>query len=419
LQVTMRNVQENLDEDEAAIEFVSFKLFDKKTTDSIIYAAYLFNKRDSSATFIPLFEERQLQKLLDSGGKSATGIAHNFYRGIEVRDRSNLQLGTNLYNILWKPLEKYLKGITKVSYAPSGKLYGIAFQALRVDSNHLLMDKYQLQQYTSTRQIAMRNKEGPLVQAKDIVLFGNADFTMDSLELSGMQKGKSDASTPNVVTRGGGGGTGVWPDLPGTAEEVRKIATLYDKNKISSKQFVEKDASEENLKSLSGNSPQTIHIATHGFFIPAKTSSDDKGTYHPADDPLLRSGLILSGGNYAWSGKTPVPGVEDGIVTAYEISQMNLSNTQLVVLSACETALGDIKGTEGVYGLQRAFKMAGVDKMIVSLWQVPDVETAELMTAFYGYWIGGKKIEDAFTQAQADMRKKYDPFYWAAFVLIQ
>ena len=90
-----------------------------------------------------------------------------------------------------------------------------------------------------------------------------------------------------------------------------------------------------------------------------------------------------------------------------------------MVLSACETALGDIKGSEGVFGLQRAFKMAGVKKMIVSLWQVPDKETAELMTAFYGYWLKGKTINEAFAQAQAEMRKKYSPYYWAAFVLVE
>ncbi len=119
------------------------------------------------------------------------------------------------------------------------------------------------------------------------------------------------------------------------------------------------------------------------------------------------------------SGKTPVEGVEDGIATAYEISQLNLSNTDLVVLSACETALGDVKGSEGVFGLQRAFKMAGVKKMIVSLWQVPDKETAELMTAFYTCWMKGNTINHSFREAQAGMRKKYPAFYWAAFVLVE
>lgn len=129
--------------------------------------------------------------------------------------------------------------------------------------------------------------------------------------------------------------------------------------------------------------------------------------------------MILAGGNYAWAGNKPVEGVEDGIVTAYEISQLNLSNTELLVLSACETGLGDVKGSEGVFGLQRAFKMAGVKKMIVSLWQVPDKETAELMISFYSNWFKGKTIKDAFAQAQAEMRKKYSPFYWAAFVLVE
>jgi CHAT domain-containing protein len=128
---------------------------------------------------------------------------------------------------------------------------------------------------------------------------------------------------------------------------------------------------------------------------------------------------MFAGCNYAWSGKTPIDGVEDGIATAYEISQLDLSNTELVVLSACETALGDVKGNEGVFGLQRAFKMAGVKKMIVSLWQVPDKETVELMTNFYTYWINGKSISSAFYQAQEEMRKKYPPYFWAAFVLIE
>ena len=141
--------------------------------------------------------------------------------------------------------------------------------------------------------------------------------------------------------------------------------------------------------------------------------------YNLAQDPLLRSGLVLAGGNYAWSGKKPIEGVEDGIATAYEISQLDLSTTELVVLSACETALGDIKGSEGVFGLQRGFKMAGVKNMIVSLWQGPDKETAELMTAFYSYWMKGNTINEAFNRAQTEMRKKYTPYYWAAFVLVE
>jgi CHAT domain-containing protein len=137
---------------------------------------------------------------------------------------------------------------------------------------------------------------------------------------------------------------------------------------------------------------------------------------------MIRSGLILAGGNYAWNtGKPYREDMEDGILTAYEISQMNLSSTELVVLSACETGLGDIQGNEGVYGLQRAFKIAGAKYLIMSLWQVPDYQTQELMTTFYSKWLEGRMaIPEAFRAAQKEMREKYrNPYFWAGFVLVE
>ena len=128
-----------------------------------------------------------------------------------------------------------------------------------------------------------------------------------------------------------------------------------------------------------------------------------------------------AGANRVWEGAEALANEEDGILTAMEISQMNLSNTELVVLSACETGLGDIQGSEGVYGLQRAFKKAGAKYLIMSLWQVPDKETAAFMTTFYENWLEKKMtIRTAFDQAQKEMRKKYKkPHQWAGFVLIE
>ncbi|HRE39650.1 MAG TPA: CHAT domain-containing protein, partial [Chitinophagaceae bacterium] len=241
------------------------------------------------------------------------------------------------------------------------------------------------------------------------------------------QAGAVTQNKPAVSTKGvlppRRGGEGSWSPLPGTAAEVKKINDLFAQNKITTRLFLQQKASEENLKSQDGRSSQILHIATHGYFLPQslkrKQKEESKNTYVLSEDPLIRSGLILAGGNNAWTGKTIPEGAEDGIATAYEIAQLNLSNTELVVLSACETALGDVRGSEGVFGLQRAFKMAGVKKMIVSLWQVPDKETVELMTTFYSWWLKGKTTDDAFAMAQADMRKKYSPFYWAAFVLVE
>ncbi|HRG34594.1 MAG TPA: CHAT domain-containing protein, partial [Saprospiraceae bacterium] len=140
-----------------------------------------------------------------------------------------------------------------------------------------------------------------------------------------------------------------------------------------------------------------------------------------SDHPMLRSGLIMAGGNAAWQGKQTLEGREDGVLTAYEISQMNLSNTELVVLSACETGLGDIQGNEGVYGLQRAFKIAGAKYLIMSLWQVPDKQTSLLMTTFYKKWLEDKmSIPDAFHAAQKQLRDGgLEPYYWAGFVLVE
>jgi CHAT domain-containing protein len=127
----------------------------------------------------------------------------------------------------------------------------------------------------------------------------------------------------------------------------------------------------------------------------------------------------LAGGNYVWQSKPAIKNREDGILTAYEIAQMDLSNTNLVVLSACETGLGDLNGNEGVLGLQRAFKIAGVHQMILSLWQVPDKETAELMTLFYRNWLNTGNAANALRYAQLELKKKYPPYSWAAFVLIE
>jgi CHAT domain-containing protein len=429
INISLHDVQQNLQPDEAAIEFVSFQLYKGDWIDSTIYAAYIVHKDDTVPSFVPLFEERQLQQLLNK----ADTIAFTSDADTDEKETvwvDSLYGGKELYDLIWQPLEPYLKGIKKISYSPAGKLYGIAFHALRKGDAALLMDKYQLQQYTSTRELALRTATGQNNKPTGIALFGNASFTMDSSQLV---KIKMDQSEKGNVSRSiytplkRSGDHNAWGNLPGTATEINAIQQLFEQNKITTKSLILTAASEENLKALDGHSPQILHLATHGFFLPAPDKKkkqirfDQGNAYTLADDPLLRSGLVLAGANYAWSGKKPVDGVEDGIATAYEISQLNLSNTELVVLSACESALGDIKGNEGVFGLQRAFKMAGVKKLIVSLWKVPDKETAELITTFYSYLLKGNNIKESFKLAQADMRKKPDAdiYSWAAFILVE
>ena len=411
LRIRAKDVRARLADDEAAIEFVSFNYYNRRKTDSILYAAYIIRKSDTVATFVPLFEEKQLQQLISKAGRSATGVAKTLY-GVTLN--VSTPVADELYHLLWKPLEQHLAGIKKISYAPAGKLYGIAFHALPAGNGKLLQDNYELRQYISTRQLAFRNEQETAEPPGAIALFGDAEFNMDSATIA--RELAVQLPARDGALRGGGAS---WPSLPFTGIEVDSIRKIFDSKGIPATTYLKKGANEGAIKQLDGHSPAVLHIATHGFYVPAGSSFTAGNVYKLSEDPLLRNGLILAGGNYSWGGNIPLQGLDDGVLTAYEIAQMNLDHTELVVLSACETALGDIRGSEGVFGLQRAFKMAGAEKMIVSLWQVPDQETALLMTRFYRNWLNGIPLSEAFYKAQAEMRKSYPPFTWAAFVLVE
>ena len=424
LKIKMADVQTNLQADEAAIEFVRFGFFHKKWNDSTMYAAYVLRKTDSVPLFVPLCEEKQLTKILSSKS-TGNDLIKSIYRSELDEEEQKMVLGDSLYTLVWKPIMPYLKGIKKVSYSPAGLLHKIAFHALPAEDSQLLLDKFEMRQFISVRQIAEKNIRQENT-SKDISLFGDCLFEMDSTEILNNRISSNEISDITISETFRSAKNSGWVSLPGTATEIQNIQGLFEKNRVSSSVYEKENASEEKLKSLDGGSPAIIHLATHGFFLPdpdqkkrENNSPDERNAFTLAEDPLLRSGVVLSGANRVWTGQPSIEGSEDGILTAYEISQLDLSKTELVVLSACETALGDIKGNEGVFGLQRAFKIAGVNNMLLSLWKVPDKETAELMTAFYTYYLHGKTIRDSFTAAQKDMRAKYKPYYWAAFVLVE
>ena len=425
--ITASDVRRKLADKEAAVEFVKYRVIANDKADTVLYAAYVLTRRDEFPKFVPLCEERQIQRLLDSAGSTTIAIVANLYRGAKTGDKQNFYFGDSLYKLIWAPLEPYLSGISRISFAPAGKLFNVAFSALPISKTGILLDKYDFQQLSSTRQIALRDSDDFTTKATGIVLFGDPQFSGDSAALVMNHVHTSDghlSSNAGFGMKTRGFQDQGWASLPGTAEEVRAIGDLFQLHGLKTKAYTRDIATEENLKGLSGHSPEILHIATHAFVLadPPKaykaSLTVEANPYQLADDPLMRSGLIFSGANYVWTGHTPIPGIDDGIATSYEIAQLNLRSTQLVVLSACETALGDVIGSEGVFGLQRAFKLAGAKKLIVSLWQVPDKETAELMTAFYSHWIMTNSIESAFKKAQAEMRRKYPPYYWAAFVLI-
>jgi CHAT domain-containing protein len=219
--------------------------------------------------------------------------------------------------------------------------------------------------------------------------------------------------------------------LKWSEKEVENVQAALGKAGFDAQVIKGWQATEESFKQIgqSGPSPRILHVSTHGFFFPDPVNPQsaiqnplsEEPVFKLSDHPMIRSGLILAGANHAWKAGRPLGNREDGILTAYEISQLDLRNTELVVLSACETGLGHIDGNEGVFGLQRAFKIAGAKTLVMSLWQVPDYQTQELMTVFYEKLLTGKLAPRlALRAAQDEMRKRhYEPYYWAGFVVVE
>lgn len=417
--VNWKQVQQQLKPGEAAIEFIAYHYFDKsRLTDSILYAALVLKNNDRSPQLIPLFEERQLQSMLKNIGNSYQDNINRVYTVKQHRD--------SLYQLIWLPIDKELKDIQTVYYSPFASLNTISFGAIPINAKEVLSDKYRLVQLNSTKTL-IENTEQRIAQSDPIVLYGGIAYQADSAALK-MQLNKK--ALPNEVSKTGSFHADFeqsWNYLPFSADEVEQIKNAGSKNNFKVTLLSGEEATEESLKELQGKrSPVVLHIATHGFFFPDPAQQNDnnvanENVFKYSANPLIRSGLFFAGAFHTWTRNRSFAGLEDGIATAYEIANLYLPNTKLAVLSACETGLGDIKGSDGLWGLQRAFRIAGVKNLVMSLWKVPDKETAEFMTLFYENIFKQQTISDAFATAQTAMKNKHrdDPYKWAAFILVK
>jgi CHAT domain-containing protein/Flp pilus assembly protein TadD len=416
-----QDVQTSLQPNEAAIEFVSFKIFDKKWTDTTQYAALILCPGMDAPEWVPLCEESTLTELFSKlNGKSPQEQAHTLYD----------EYGPALYNAIWKPLEKTLEDVTTVYYSPSGLLHKVSFSAIPVNADSRLMDVFDLNMVSSTREVVYRNAK-TAGKPNSAVVYGGLDYNVDAVTMQREalaynvpETGVRISSAPPTEGRRGGS----WNYLMWTNEESRNVQRLLEDNKIPVTLYNGAKGNKESFKSLSAKKIPVIHVATHGFFIQDIEKNYEErerlqrfgGGQKVFENPLLRSGLILAGGNNAWAGN-PVEGVENGILFADDVAKMNLVGTELVVLSACETGLGDVNNSEGVFGLQRAFKLAGAQTLIMSLWEVDDRGTGVMMNYFYRNWLSGMSKQDAFKEAQRMMKTEpryASPYYWAAFVMM-
>lgn len=382
--------------------------------------------------YIPLFEEGDLRGNETAGLLAGRG-AVPLQTGASGKDYFS-----NWYRHIWEPLAPYLQGVHTIYYAPSGLLHKVSFDALKDPEGRFLIDRYALHRVISTGDIpAIKSRyHAQSVEDKSIALFGGANYDLEAetiaAEVNHIKQPLSSyqltyRTLPDALSPGTN-----WHYLPGTLQEVKRISSIVTALDWKTELYINHTATEDHLKMLSGsNAPVILHIATHGYYYPevqedherSRMITEGKNIFQLSKHPLMRSGILLSGANQKWKGQSEEdsPDIEDGIVTALDIANLDFNRTELVVLSACETGLGDVVSGEGVMGLQRAFRLAGAERMIVSLWQVPDKETAEMMALFYHHLAASSEgYYTAFRKAQEEMRLQHpnDPIKWAGFVLI-
>ena len=373
-----KDVQKALRPGEAAIEIFRFRTFDfdlgNQFTDSVYYAALVI----TPAT------RKYPELVLIKNGTELESKFLNYYRnGILMK-----YLDSVSYYQFWEPLEQALVNQKKVYISNDGVFNQINLNTLyNPRTKRYILEDYQLQQVTNTRELIEKSEQEHYNNF--VVLMGNPDFGYAGISISDPKSRFNDELVP----------------LPATKKELELVNSIFREQGWKREIYMGKQATEDHLKSI--HRPQVLHIATHGYF----------GGYnidYGSINPLLNSGLYLAGVSKDSSQKQ-----EDGILTAYEAMQLNLDNTELVILSACETGLGKIDNGEGVYGLQRAFKVAGAQNIIMSLWKVDDQTTQQLMTAFYKYWFKTQDKSQAFKQAQLKIKAiSPHPYYWGAFVMV-
>jgi CHAT domain-containing protein len=395
------------------------------------YVAFVLRSKDpDSIQMIDLGDANLIEKAVTDFRKSIVreGDGRNLTSLIpESHNRtmdSWIETGYNLYKLLFYPLLSAIGACKRVIIAPDGDLARIPFETLPSDKDgkRLISDELSLNYLTTARDILRINRVSQESPSQPLVAV-DPDFDLQFKDLSNTSSNTvSTLQEPEKPIEGKYRGLDhsnlQFDRLIGTENEGRAIAKL-----LNVQPLMKEEVLESSIKSF--RSPRIFHIATHGFFLPNKNyvpNNDWKNSFkrlsgQNLENPMLRSGLALAGAN-TWLNHGLLPKeAEDGILTADDVSGMDLTNTELVVLSACQTGLGEVLTGEGVFGLRRAFVLAGAQTLVMSLWKVPDQQTKELVVHFCNVLLSGKSRDEALREAQLTMKEKYpDPYYWGAFI---
>lgn len=381
--ITYENVQKSLDKNAVAVEMVRYRYFNHNFTDSIIYVA-LYVKNDN---------QRPKVIELPEGHRMETRFFKYFRNCItgKIPDQYS-------YKVFWEPIQKEIGQYSTIYLSPDGVYNQINLEAIPTPDGKYVIDNSNIVMVSNTKDLYLRKVKAKTPGAANTAtMFGNPTFYLT-------------ASVNKTV-----------PSLPGTEKEVQELQELLKQKGWTTDEYVETNASEERVKEL--DNPKIFHIATHGFTKPQTEVRQDatmtENEVAMTQNPLLKTGLLLKGAGDVLAKTNYNYNIESGILTAYEAMSLNLDKTDLVVLSACETGLGEIANGEGVYGLQRAFLVAGAKTLIMSMFKVDDESTQKLILNFYRKWLNTGNLRQSFIDAKKELRNEYpEPYYWGPFMMI-
>ena len=413
-------------EKSALVEFFRFDVFDFQA----IWSDVLQAEQSRYLAFVLLAEEPENVQMIDLGKAEPIDRAIAKFRAsivgeTQAREFETVPMkhitsnGRALREVVFDPLLEAIGDRKRLFIAPDGDLSKLPFEVLPTEDDRRLIDDYQIS-YLSTGRDILRFGSKSSGQPTDPIVAADPDFDLSSIGATVPEK---TTSPPGRQSRDINSREINFSRLTYTETEGKQIAA-----QLGVKPWLKGEVLESKLKAI--RSPRILHLATHGFFLPdqKRDLNEEKFGFSIGDrmgrlsgigmeNPLLRSGLALAGAN-TWlkNGSLP-PDAEDGILTAEDVSGLDLLDTELVVLSACKTGLGEVQTGEGVFGLRRAFVLAGAKTLVMSLWKVPDRQTQELMVDFYRRVLEGQPRAEALRQAQLSMKTKYpNPYYWGAFI---
>ena len=395
MDVDYNAVKKSLGKNEVLIDFTDFVL----NAGGRRYAAYIVNKKQKYPLLKSLFEESQIDSL---------GIARSdmFY---------DKDFATEVIKLLWNPLKEHILEGSTVYYVPSHMLFQVCLESLPLEDGTLLGDHYHFVRLSSARELV---REQNKANATSAVLYGGLQYDLEPNVMA--ENAKQYDLSSLMVMRGGDivRGDSIFRELPGSKVEIERISEILKKSKFKVTPYTGVNGTEESFLSMHGKAPRILHLATHGFYY-TPTEAEEVDYLRGYSDAMSLSGLIMSGGNAAWRGKELPAGTLGGVLTANNIAHLDLSNTDMIVLSACQTGQGNATA-EGLYGLQRAFKKAGVGTMVMTLWSVSDKVATEFMIKFYESLVENDwDKHKAFEQTKSYIRTQHpDPYHWAAFVML-